>query len=55
MKENGVQQMHMMSMPGIHYVPPATAHMPPLHASVCPEWKPRPLIDSNKLGDQCCK
>jgi len=26
-----------------------------LQASVRPEWKPRPLIDSNKFGDQCCK
>jgi len=22
---------------------------------VCPEWNPRILINSNKLGDQCCK
>jgi len=24
-----------------------------LQYSVCPEWKPRPLTSSTKLGDQC--
>ena len=25
----------------------------PLLVRVCPEWKPRPMIDSNNFGDQC--